>query len=387
MFTASTLGLALSFLLALLGGKTIAAWIAGRVYGFSRAETGLTLSISVAQAAATLASTIIGFEIGLYGENVVNAVMVVIAISLILTALGAERFASRIERPESEDRRLGESVLVPVNEEMPLARVLSAADRVATASGGVLVPLVVAVPGAEGATVDQTRGELAEIDRTARRLGLTSDAQLRVDRSVSAGISAAVLERNASLILMGWPGPRDARSVLLGATYEEITASADAPTRVPIALAALRSDTFQRVKLAIGEGDLESSRREDVRLALELASALADGDSPLMIGPIEPAALAEIDLEVPAGASHLAGPSDPNEWADELAGRDDLLVLPAHGRPFSTFEDDLSRREASVVVVTSTVAGQAQTSNRAVGIPSPKSSPLSSGGRVAPAGS
>jgi len=35
------------------------------------------------QAAATLAATVIGFDIGLYGSDVVNAVMVVVAVSLV----------------------------------------------------------------------------------------------------------------------------------------------------------------------------------------------------------------------------------------------------------------------------------------------------------------
>jgi Kef-type K+ transport system membrane component KefB len=86
MFEWSTIRLALGFVAALVVGKAIAAWITGRIFGLVQAEIGLLFSMSVAQAAATLAATVIGFNIGLYGSDVVNAVMVVVAVSLIVTS-------------------------------------------------------------------------------------------------------------------------------------------------------------------------------------------------------------------------------------------------------------------------------------------------------------
>jgi hypothetical protein len=69
-------------------------------------------SVSVPQAAATLAATIVGLEAGLYGEDVVNAVMVVVAVSLILTSIGTTPFAPRIRPPREEHRRVAEAVLL-----------------------------------------------------------------------------------------------------------------------------------------------------------------------------------------------------------------------------------------------------------------------------------
>ncbi len=75
MFVWSTIRLALGFSVALIVGKAIAAWLTGRFFGLDTAEVGLLFSISVAQAAATLAATVIGFDIGLYSSDVVLAVI------------------------------------------------------------------------------------------------------------------------------------------------------------------------------------------------------------------------------------------------------------------------------------------------------------------------
>jgi Kef-type K+ transport system membrane component KefB len=103
MFVWSTIRLALGFVAALVVGKAIAAWITGRIFGLDTAEVGLLFSMSVAQAAATLAATIIGFEIGLYESDVVNAVMVVVGTSLIVTSIGTNRFAPGVPRPPTSD--------------------------------------------------------------------------------------------------------------------------------------------------------------------------------------------------------------------------------------------------------------------------------------------
>jgi Kef-type K+ transport system membrane component KefB len=60
MFKPSTIVLALLLSAALVAGKAAAAWLTGRVFRLSRAESGLLFSVSVAQAAATLAATVIG---------------------------------------------------------------------------------------------------------------------------------------------------------------------------------------------------------------------------------------------------------------------------------------------------------------------------------------
>jgi Kef-type K+ transport system membrane component KefB len=68
MFVWPTIRLALGFVAALVAGKAVRR--SGSpvcMFRLTAAEVGLLFSMSVAQAAATLAATVIGYEIGLYG--------------------------------------------------------------------------------------------------------------------------------------------------------------------------------------------------------------------------------------------------------------------------------------------------------------------------------
>jgi Kef-type K+ transport system membrane component KefB len=87
MFTGEALQLAALICAAALGGKAIACWVAGAWLGFTWPERAAMYVLTTPQAAATLAVTLIGFEIGLFGTTVVNAVLVLILVSIF--AFGA----------------------------------------------------------------------------------------------------------------------------------------------------------------------------------------------------------------------------------------------------------------------------------------------------------
>ena len=50
-------------------GKAAAAFLSGRILGFSRPQVLLLFGLSLAQAAATLAAVTIGVEIGLFDDD------------------------------------------------------------------------------------------------------------------------------------------------------------------------------------------------------------------------------------------------------------------------------------------------------------------------------
>lgn len=328
MFVWSTLRLAIGFVIALLIGKAIAAWITGRIFALERAEVGLLFSMSVAQAAATLAATVIGYDIGLYGSDVVNAVMVVVAASLIVTSIGTNRFAREVPPPVDERRRAGETILVPVLDGIEgLADVLRLGRDLAEPAGGLVQPLV-PVTSSDGSAILDARAKQVEVDRVLRKLGGDAETALRVDRSVSTGLHQAAIETDASLLLLGWPGPGDLRSRMVGATYGEIVAA----TSVPVAIAALHPGADQgRVILYAVTGELAPGDLPTMALALELATTLSGGrDEALVIGPVAPSELEAAGLTPPPAAEHTPGPGDLEAWVAEATRPGDLIVVPIH---------------------------------------------------------
>jgi Kef-type K+ transport system membrane component KefB len=349
MFVWSTIRLALGFVAALVVGKAIAAWITGRIFGLVGAEIGLLFSMSVAQAAATLAATVIGFDIGLYGSDVVNAVMVVVGVSLVVTSIGTNKFAPEIPPPVEERRRSGEVVIVPVlGDTDGLADVLRLGRDLADPAGGFVQPLV-PVTSPDRSEILTGRAKQAEADRLLRELGGDAETLLRVDRSVSTGLHQAAIEIDASLLLLGWPGPDDIRSRMVGATYSEIVAA----TSIPVAIAALQPGADRgRVLLYAVADELAPGNLPTMALALELASTLCrQREETLIVGPIAPAVLKAADLTVPPTAEHGDGPDGLEAWVGAIAGPGDVVVVPIHDTAIGPQAIRIYRSGLSVLAV------------------------------------
>ncbi len=349
MFEWTTIRLALGFVTALVVGKAIAAWLTGRVFGLAGPEVGLLFSMSVAQAAATLAATVIGYNIDLYGSDVVNAVMVVVAASLIVTSVGTNRFAPKIPPPVGERRRAGETILVPVLGELDgLVDVLRLGRTLADPAGGFVQPLV-PVTSSGGVDVDDGRAKRSEVDRVLGELGGDAETLLRVNRSVSAGLNQAAIEIDASLLLLGWPGPDDLRSWMVGATYTEIVAA----TSVPVAIAALQPTASQgRVLLYSSVAELAPGNLPTMALALELAATLSrHRDQPLIVGPVAPPALEAAGLTISSTAEHREGAMDLEEWAATVTQPGDLVIVPIHGTSIGPPAIQVYRSGRSVLAV------------------------------------
>jgi Kef-type K+ transport system membrane component KefB len=354
MFTSVTIQLALWLSLALVVGKMVAAWLTGRLFRLSRAEAGLLFSVSVAQAAATLAATIIGLELGLYGDEVVNAVMVVIAVSLFITSLSTPRYAARIEQPTGETRRLGEVVLVPTHDvSKQLTSRLRFAGQVAEVNGGLLIPVVITLPQED---LSEARRKLDAIDDKLHSLGLEGDSRVRIDRNLAEGISQAAIENNASLVLLQWPGPRPITRFLVESLADEVTRMVDCP----VVVVAISDSPAERVVLAISERDLQSSRIDDLHTAVNIAASAAPG-KPLIVGPANPHLLAEAGILFPEQAEFKPGQGDKAEWAERTSTEGDLVVLVSHGRSFGRNSVEIQKLGRSVVAVAASKAPRWET--------------------------
>ncbi len=102
------------------------------------------------------------------------------------------------------------------------------------------------------------------------RLGTDVDAFVRVDRSVASGVVNTVLERDASLVVLGWKGVISAHDRLFGSVLDEIVAG------VPCVVAAcwLPGGDIERLVLMTAMPDAPPG---DVLATIEVCRGLADG--------------------------------------------------------------------------------------------------------------
>lgn len=308
-----TLGLALVFIVACMGGKVVAAALCRPTFGFSWDEVGVVFSLSAAQAAATLAATFVGLEIGLLDASAVNAIMLLIVVSLVASSAAATTFGRRVPRPPVEAGRLGRSVLVHVVAGEPPAPAVRLAARLAEADGGVVRPLVVVAEGAEapGDTV------LDSVAHAISGLGIDAEVAVRHDRSTLDGVLHAAASFESSIVLA--PVEHDAWLPALAGTWNSLAASC------PVPVGFVRSGTAspRRVVLALGSAHVRRPRSAS-RLAVEVAArlrrsgidALVVADGELVDGLLTP--LAGVTVEV----------TPLLRWIDTELQATDVVVLP-----------------------------------------------------------
>ncbi len=144
MVQPGTLEMAAWFIAACFGGKALAAVLTRPLLRYNWPEAGVLFSLTIPQAAATLAAAQIGWDIGLFSNEVLNAILVLIAVSLVLSAVIVPIFTRKLDEEVSADYQPGKRVLFVVAPETGVRRpVAELAVRFASSDGGVVIPTTV----------------------------------------------------------------------------------------------------------------------------------------------------------------------------------------------------------------------------------------------------
>ncbi len=303
MVQPNTLELAGLFIAACMGGKAIAAWFSARVLGFSRPQAELLFSLSAAQAAATLAATVVGFQLGLFDSSVVNAILVVIFVSVLISTIAANRATSELQGGERGEEQLGARVVVGVAEPEHARAALAIAVRIARADGGVVLPVLV-VPESGPIAPKAARERLLKLVAAA---GVDGQPATVVDRHLMDGALRAGAAAEATLVLVVDGGmPETERSELVALAHahslEHFT---------PVALVRGDAERLGAVRTMLDPGD------SDACVALEMARRVAGG------------AVAALN-----GAGPQAG------WPQELAPGDVTFVSAHVGEALTALAPD-----------------------------------------------
>jgi Kef-type K+ transport system membrane component KefB len=247
MFQVETIKYAGLFILSCIGGKALAATFANRGLKVSRAEAMLMWTISIPQAAATLAATTVGFQIGLFDSVVVNAVLVLILVSILTSTLLVPVVARRVEVPEATEAMLGERVLLAVDSDHPSPAATQLAARLARPDGGVVHTLLVR-HRSNGAADRHAKAALSSL---AVKEGFDGDVHVSIDRSTAHAVVHGSNDLDASVVVAE-TDLDDAERLISISNWEEAIV---ATLTVPLVLVKGGGADIKRVVLAPGGTD------------------------------------------------------------------------------------------------------------------------------------
>jgi Kef-type K+ transport system membrane component KefB/mannitol/fructose-specific phosphotransferase system IIA component (Ntr-type)/nucleotide-binding universal stress UspA family protein len=211
-------------------GKFAGAWIAKMAFRYSR-EEGLTMfGLSSPQAAATLAVTFVGLEIGLFGEAVVNAVIVMIVVTVFVGPWLVERYGRAValqeERRPYDPREAPRRILIPIANPATADGLMDIAFLLRDkTSDEPIFPLTV-VRG----TGDDSEARVAEAEKMLSHAVLYAAGAdvpvsplTRVDPNIATGMVRAVAETRTSIVVVGWDGRSSAsRTAVFGTVLDQL---------------------------------------------------------------------------------------------------------------------------------------------------------------------
>jgi Kef-type K+ transport system membrane component KefB len=346
------IGIAAISLAVVVGGKLVAALVSSRILGLSRPQARLLFGLSLAQAAATLAAVTIGVDIGLFDTPLLNATLIVVLVTVLVSSILTRSAARRIEPPAVQGERLAETVFVPVDV-VDDAAVVELAARLAMAKGGNI--LVGAVATAAGEQLESARERAHAAERQAAGIGAEASSVVRVDDSEASALAAIIAEHGVSLMVTGWRRAAVAADVVLGGQNVDLVALADVPV---LAIVAARGE-LRRVVVAFDDVDLTTNLADrDLTLAVASVAAAATRSRPTVVVPDSEAGAAFAELFGERGEL-IRDSRSRREALAALVRDDDLVLVPARpGR--SPLHRDASSAAALAVACTVAVPTRAR---------------------------
>jgi Kef-type K+ transport system membrane component KefB/nucleotide-binding universal stress UspA family protein len=272
-------------MLAMTVTVTTTKWVAARMTeklcGYSRAEGWTIFGLSVPQAAATLAATMIGLEVGLFDEAVLNgAIMMILATCIVgpwVVAKYGRKIALQEEHKPDAPGPAPQRLLVPMANPatarnlMELALILRQPDSAAP-----VYPLTV-VPSKNEVSLEYVaRAEKMLNHAVAYAAGANVPVVplTRVDTDVVNGITRAITETRISTVIIGWDGKSSPRRRIFGGVLDQVLEQ----TRQMVLVSKLGHSlsTTERIILLVPEGaDHMSGFLEAVQAVKLLANRLS----------------------------------------------------------------------------------------------------------------
>ena len=211
-------------------GKFLGAWSSRLLFRYDRDEGIAMFGLSSPQAAATLAVTFVGLEIGLFGEVVVNAVIVMILVTVFVGPSLVEKFGRKIALKEEtrpyDPAEAPRRILIPISNPATADALLDIAFFLRSkTSEEPLYPLMVVRGREEGSEAQVAEAEkmLSHAVLYAAEADVPVSPITRVDQNIATGMSRAMAETRTSIVVVGWDGRKSgSRTAVFGSVLDQL---------------------------------------------------------------------------------------------------------------------------------------------------------------------
>jgi Kef-type K+ transport system membrane component KefB len=230
--------------------KYLAAWLTQKTFGFSRDERRLIFGLSNAQAAATLAAVLVGYNIilgqaedgtpvRLLGESVLNGTILMILITCTIASFVAQKGAQNIALTDISEEEMGkdgteERILIPISNKSTVDELINVALTIKSPKNktGLFALKVIDYDNSDETVERNARRLLEKASIAASATDNHLHQLLRYDLNIVNGITSVVKEHKITDIILGLHQKTGLTGSFLGNLTEGILARCNATTLI-----------------------------------------------------------------------------------------------------------------------------------------------------------
>ena len=242
-----TIKVGLIMIIVATAAKYIAAWMTQKTFHLSTDQRSVIFGLSNAQAAATLAAVMVGYNvitgtdangepIRLLNESVLNGTILMILVTCTIASFAAQKGAHNIAAQDTSDKeenkKESEHILIPVSNEETVEELvnLSLAIKSPQNKNGLFALKVIDNHHSDEKALKQSRRVLQTAVNTAAATDTRMKDLLRYDLSVSNAIASVVKEREITDLVVGLHKEKDIPAAFLGHIVESVLAESSVST-------------------------------------------------------------------------------------------------------------------------------------------------------------
>lgn len=214
-----TLFVALIMTVVATAGKYFAAWLTQKNFKFSKDERMLIFGLTNAQAAATLAAVLIGYNIiigqdengepvRLLSNSILDGSIIMVLVTCTIASIATQRSAQNIvlsNKTDEEPVKTREKILIPVSNPNTIDELVSLSTLIKSVNnrGGLLALNVIKSESADLRSSKDATEILDKAKIAAAAADIDLEVLLRVDENLVYGITNVIKEHRITDLILG----------------------------------------------------------------------------------------------------------------------------------------------------------------------------------------
>lgn len=209
-------------------GKWLAAQVSGRIFRYSKEQRNLIFGLSSAHAAATLAVILVGYNLGIINDHVLNGTIVLILITCVVASFITEKAGREIVlHMDNEPEQVvlsTQRVLVPIANPQTMEKLIdfSMVMKNPKDFSPILGLTIVKDDDQAQARLLQSKKLLDKAIMYAASADQKIEIMSTIDRNVTSGIKRIATEKFITDIVAGWSPQKGLADIIFGQTFDKL---------------------------------------------------------------------------------------------------------------------------------------------------------------------